>query len=54
MRNPFKVTGTTISEMFKSAKNSDTIGPALPTIGAVLITPIVAPVVFVTTFFKKD
>ena len=52
MINPFKAVKWTVGCLFAAANASDCArGPAK--IGAALLTPIVAPIAFVTAFFQK-
>jgi len=53
MINPFKAVGSTVGGMFQSDQNLDFMGPTLPSIAAVLVTPIVAPVAFIAAFFTS-
>jgi hypothetical protein len=52
MKNPFKAVGNTIGGMFHSATHDDSAAPVYTTC-AVLVTPIVAPIVFIAAFFQK-
>jgi hypothetical protein len=53
MKNPFKAVGSVVGGIFTSASQSD-CAPGPAKLGAALITPIVAPVVFVAAFFQKN
>lgn len=53
MRNPFKAVSKSVSGMFSAADGVDFFDHNTLKVGAVLITPIVAPVVFVAAFFQK-
>lgn len=53
MINPFKHTAKTVSGMFTSADQCDFFDHTTLKFGAVLVTPIVAPVSFLAAFFLK-
>ena len=53
MKNPFKAAGGAVAGMFAAARSSD-CAPGPAKFGAVLVTPIVAPVAFVAAFFQKS
>lgn len=53
MRNPFKAVGSAVSGMFTAADGCDFFDPTTLKVGAVLVTPIVAPVAFVAALFQK-
>jgi len=55
MLNPFKSVGSVIGGLWASADGSD-CAPGPAKVGVVLLTPIVAPVVFIGSLFvsKKD
>ena len=53
MVNPFTHAGKAVAGMFKAADECDFFAPTPLKVGATLITPIVAPVAFVSAFFKK-
>jgi hypothetical protein len=48
--NPFKAAGSAISGMFSAARASD-CAPGPATFGAVIVTPIIAPVAFIAALF---
>lgn len=53
MVNPFKHTAKTVAGMFASADQCDCFDPTTLKVGAVLVTPIVAPVAFLAAFLVK-
>jgi hypothetical protein len=52
MKNPFKASGSAVSGMFAAADGCDFFDHTTLKVGAVLATPIVAPVAFVAAFFQ--
>lgn len=52
MINPFKATKSTVSSMFQAARSSDCAAP-LATAGAVIVTPIVVPIIFIAALFTN-
>jgi hypothetical protein len=54
MNNPFKAVGGAVSGMFTSADQCDFFNPTMLKVGAVIVTPIVAPVAFIAAFFQKS
>jgi hypothetical protein len=53
MKNPFKAAGSAVSGMFSAADGCDFFDPTTLKVGAVIVTPIVAPVAFVAALFQK-
>ena len=53
MKNPFAATGNAVAGMFRAADQCDFYDPTILKAGAVLVTPIVAPVAFMAAFFQK-
>jgi hypothetical protein len=54
MVNPFTHTGHVVRDMFTSTEQCDFFDHTTLKVGAVIITPIVAPIAFISAFFKKS
>lgn len=52
MVNPIKHTGNVVASMFTSADQCDFFDHTTLKVGAVMVTPIVAPIAFIASFFK--
>lgn len=53
MQNPFIVSGKAVKDMFDSTNNVDFFDHRVLKVGAVIVTPIVAPIAFVSAFFTS-
>jgi len=53
MVNPFTHTGKAVAGMFNAADECDFFDHATLKVGAVIVTPIVAPIAFLSAFFTK-
>jgi len=53
MVNPFTHTGKAAAGMFNAADECDFFDHATLKVGAVIVTPIVAPIAFLSAFFTK-
>jgi hypothetical protein len=52
MKNPFTASGKALPAMFRAADGCDFFNPSALKVGAVVITPIVAPIAFVAALFS--